>query len=146
LCVLASAASLAAPKVKPPAEPAKIKLSVQPDSVAAGDEVLLTVELAPIEGVKINQYPKIQVKIPAREGLVSAAEISLGSNTPPPEDDLASNYFKELKPLQLAFRLDAAAPAGDHELDAKVTYAYCMPASGFCSRKRVPVKIPVSVR
>ena len=133
---------------KPPKEPAKIKLSVDPGSVPPGGSARVTMELAPMDGVKINQYPKIQFKVPAQEGLVAAAETSLGNDTPPPEDKLEDNAFKELKPLHLTIDLDPAAPGGEHELDAKVTYAYCMTLDGekFCARKRAPVKIPVSVQ
>ena len=146
VALLAGGASLAGTQVKPPKVPAEIKLSVKPEAVAPGGSARITVELEPIEGVKINQYPKIQVKVPAQEGLVAAAETSMGSDKPPPEDNLAANAFKELKPLHLTIELDPAAPAGKHELDGKVTYAYCMSKSGFCARKRVPVKIPITVQ
>jgi hypothetical protein len=147
LAVLIIATTTAsAERVKPPANPAKIKLSVEPGSVAPGGSARVTLELEPMDGVKINQYPKIQLKVTAQEGLVGAAEASMGSDVPPTEENLEANSFKEINPLHLKIELDQAAPKGEHELDAKVTYAYCMSASGFCARKRVPVKIAISVQ
>jgi hypothetical protein len=132
--------------VRPPKVPANIKFSVIPESVSPGDVAKLTIELLPIDGVKINRYPKITVNIPAREGLVAEAKTSQGSDIPPPEDQLKSNYFKTLEPLQLTLEMDGAAASGKHELEGKLTYNYCMPANGFCARKRVPVTIPISVK
>ena len=144
--LFATVVTPAAEGAKPPKEPAKITLSVDPGSVAPGGSARVTVELAPMHGVKIKKYPKIQFKISAQEGLVEAAEVSLGDDALPPGSDLEDNAFKVMKPLHLTIKLDQAAPAGTYELDAKVTYAYCVSASGFCARKRERVKIPISVQ
>ena len=145
--LFAVVATPAANKVKPPENPAQIKLSVEPGSITPGGSARVTVELAPMDGVKINQYPKIQFKVTAEEGLVGAAAVSMGNDTPPAEENLKDNAFKELKPLHLTIELDQAAPKGKHELAGKVTYAYCMSGKDyFCARKRVSVKIPITVQ
>jgi hypothetical protein len=56
------------------------------------------------------------------------------------------NYFKTVDPLALLLSIDPAAETGTHELEAKLTYFYCVSASGFCAPKTVPVKFAVNVR
>ena len=144
--VAAIVLGLGAAPTSPPAVPAHITISVSPDAVRPGGEARVTVRLEPIQGVKINRYPKIKLQVPAQDGLVRAAEIAVGNSTPPPPDKLASNYFEELQPLSFTLFLNEAAPAGRHEIDGKLTYFYCIPASGFCAPHRTSVKIPVAVR
>ena len=142
--LLAAGAVAGQPEI--PAKPADIDIDVAPGTVAPGGQVEVTVTLDPIEGVKINRYPKIKLEVPAREGLVLANQAAMGSSTPPPPEKLLENYFEQVDPLKLTLTLDESAPAGRHELDGKLTYNYCVPAKGFCVPARVPVKIPVTVR
>jgi len=131
---------------KPPKNPAQISISVAPDAVAPGGEAQVTLELRPTEGVKINRYPKIKLTVPAAEGLVGEAEISIGNDAPPKPDEQKSNYFAKPEPLTLALTLEPDATSGRHEIAGKLVYFYCMPASGFCAPHRTPVTIPVVVR
>jgi hypothetical protein len=137
------ASALAAP-VKPPKNPAKIAIAVAPEAVAAGGQAEVTLSIAPIEGVKVNRYPQIKLKVAAVEGLVAEAEVKIGDTKPPPAGK-KSNYWEKVDPVKLTLAVDEAATSGDHEIDAKLTYFFCLPASGFCAPARVPVKIPVSV-
>lgn len=138
--------ALAAGAVEPPKEPAKIKLSVSPQPVAPGGSARLRVELEPIEGVKISRYPRIELQVQASEGLVEAAKAAMGSEVPPPPEKLETeNHFDHLEPLDLALSVGPAATEGQHELQGRLTFAYCMLRSGFCSRVRVPLKIPLVV-
>jgi len=143
---LAAAAALSAAPAKPPKEPAKLEISVTPQAVGAGEEARVTVHIRPIEGIKVNRYPKIKLEIPARQGLVGEARAEVGNDTPPPPEQLSSNYFETVDPVELTLRLDSAAPKGTHEIDGKLTYYYCVAASGFCAPARVPVKIALAVR
>ena len=102
-------------------------------------------QLTPIEGVKINRYPKIKLKVPAHSGLVEAGEAAVGNSAPPPPDKLDQNYFDVVEPLELLLNLDEAAPRGKHEIQGKLSYAYCVIASGYCAPVRVPVNIPVEI-
>lgn len=144
LLAIASTGPLAG--AKPPAKPAEIKFTVSPQSAAPGEPVTVHLELRPIEGVKLNRYPKVKLQVPAQEGLVAAAEAAVGNNAPPPADKMNTNYFEQFEGLDIELTLDGAATAGRHEIDGKLVYFYCMPASGFCAPHRTAVKIPLSVR
>jgi hypothetical protein len=104
------------------------------------------VRLQPKAGIKINRYPKIKLHVPAREGLVAEARVEVGNDRPPAPDAMEKNYFKVVDPVELRLPVDSAAPHGDHEVEAKLTYFYCVTESGFCAPKRVPIKIPLAVQ
>jgi hypothetical protein len=79
--------------------------------------------------------------------LVAAAEASIGNAAPPAADKLDANYFHgTVDPLKVSFRVDAAATQGPHEVPAKLSYFYCVAASGYCAPAKVAVSIPVTVR
>lgn len=142
---LASAARADGPQA-PKGDPAVISIAVAPESVAPGGEAAVTVRLLPASGIKINKYPRIKVIVPEKPGLVAASEVSLGNDAAPPPDKLETNYFKNIDPLLLKLKLDAAAPKGKQDIDGKVSYFYCVAASGYCAPAKVAVKIPVVVR
>jgi hypothetical protein len=131
---------------QPPEIPAHVSITVSPEAVAPGGAAQVTLRLAPIEGVKINRYPQVKLQVPAADGLVAEAEGRLGDSKAPAPGTKASNYFAEMEPLKLGLALDPGAARGTHEIDGKLVYYYCMPASGFCAPHRTQVKIPVVVR
>ena len=139
-------AALAAPGATQPAKPAKIEISVSPESIAPGGQAEVTVKLTPSSGVKINRYPKIKLSVPAQQGLVAEAEASVGNDSPPPIGDTDSNYFEVVEPVTLTLDLDDSISSGSHEIEGKLTYFYCVTKSGFCAPSKAPVKIAVSVR
>jgi hypothetical protein len=143
---IAAATWVALASVKPPAEPAKLDLTVSPKTAAAGDEVEVTLRLRPKPGIKVNRYPRITLKVAAVEGLVGAGQASVGNDEPPPPDKLETNYFKTVDPVVLRLTLDAAASSGEHVVSGDVKYFYCVAASGFCAPKKVTVQIPVTVQ
>ncbi len=125
----------------------KIGVSVSPPSIAAGSDTSVTVRLDPKSGIKLNKYPKIKLQVPAVAGLVDSAEQSLGNSAPPPADQLESNYFHGgVDPLTVTLHLDAKAEKGPHEIRAKLSYFYCVAASGYCAPAKTEVTIPVTVR
>lgn len=130
----------------PAGENATLQLMVDPTPVAAGTEAKVTAQLLPNAGIKINKYPKIKLAVAEQVGMVAAAEGSVGSSTPPPPEEIESNYFKTVDPVALSLKVDAKAAKGKHEIPAKLTYFYCVAASGYCAPARVNVKIPVEVR
>jgi hypothetical protein len=146
LVALSSVGFLAAQPARPPKEPAKLEISVAPDALEAGGLATITVRLHPKDGIKINRYPKIKLEVSETPGLVHEAKVEMGDAKPPPPEKMSTNYYKEVDPVELELRLDAEAPSGSHEVDAKLTYYYCVAASGFCAPARVPIKIPVDVR
>ncbi len=133
-------------EARPPAEPAKIRISVTPAEVARGGRAEVTLELTAAVGVKINRYPKVKLSIAPREGLVSGGEATLGNDAPPPPDQTEGNYFHGVEPIRVGLGVDPSAAPGRHELDATVTYFYCVTASGFCAPSRNSVKVPIQVR
>jgi hypothetical protein len=146
LLALALPAAAVAGPVKPPAVPAKIQIAVSPEGVAPGGQASVTVQLRPIDGIKINRYPKIKLEVPEQPLLGSSSELQIGNDAPPPPESADDNYFDEVDPLELSLEIDDDATAGEHEVEGKLTYYYCVIASGFCAPARVQVKIPVVVR
>jgi hypothetical protein len=143
--LLAAGLAVAAPTPEKEA-PARIDISVSPESVTAGGETRVRVQLVPSSGIKINRYPRIKLEVPAQEGLVLASEASVGNSAPPPAGETEANYFKAVDPVQLDLHLAGNVEPGRHEIPAKLTYYYCVAASGYCAPSRVQVKIPVTVR
>ena len=108
---------------------------------------MVTVKLDPKTGIKLNKYPKIKLMIPAVPGLVDKAEQSIGNPAPPPADQLDANYFHgKIDPLTITLHLDAQAAKGQHDIIAKLSYFYCVAASGYCAPAKAELKIPVTVR
>jgi hypothetical protein len=141
-CTLVGAGEAA----KPPAVPAKIEISVSPESVPAGGKAEASLQLTPIQGVAINRYPKISLKIAELEGVVGGAESKVGDDAPPPPEQTGGNYFDKVDPIKIVIAMDKAAKPGEHEIEAKLKYYYCVKKSGFCAPKRATVKIPIEVR
>lgn len=144
--LIVSVALSAGPGAIPAGENATLKILVEPTPAAAGTEARVTAQLVPNAGIKINKYPKIKLAVAEQAGLVAPAEASVGASAPPPPEDLESNYFKTIDPVSLPLKLDPKAAKGKHEIPARLTYFYCVAASGYCAPARVNVKIPVEVR
>jgi hypothetical protein len=131
----------------PPDTPVKVSVAVAPQTIGAGADTVVTVKLDPKKGIKLNKYPKIKLQIPAVAGLVEAAEQSLGNPAPPPADQLDANYFHgSIDPLTITLHLDAQAAKGQHDILAKLSYFYCVAASGYCAPAKAELKIPVTIR
>ena len=143
-CGLAIGCATAEPP-RPPERPATVDVEVLPEAVTTGGETAVTVRLEPVKGIKINRYPEATLRVEA-SALVAAAEARIGSATPPPPEKMATNYFDRVDPLQLTLEVAEGAAAGVHEIDATLSYFYCMPANGFCAPKRESVRIPLTVR
>jgi len=127
--------------------PVNLVVSVDPAPVTPGQDASATVRLTPKPGIKLNKYPKIKLQIPAADGLVAAAEVSMGNSAPPSADNLDANYYHgDVDPLVVTLHVDAAASHGRHEVPAKLSYFYCVAASGYCAPAKVAVSIPVTVR
>jgi len=145
---LAAALGTAAPadNVKPPEKPADVLVTVTPERSNPGGEVRVRVRLEPIRGVKINRYPKIKLTVPEQAGLVAAGEAEVGNAAPPPPGgDPEANYYDRVDPLDLSLTLDPAIAPGHHEIEGRLVYAYCVSASGFCTRTKVPLRIPLTI-
>jgi hypothetical protein len=147
LLALSSTVGAFAAEASPADAPVKLVVSVDPRAVVAGGSASATIKLIPKAGIKLNKYPKIKLQIPAAAGLIDAVEGSMGNSAPPPADNLDANYYHgEVDPLTVTFHVDAAAVPGRHEIVAKLSYFYCVAASGYCAPAKVPVAIPVTVR
>ena len=49
-------------------------------------------------------------------------------------------------PIVLELGIDEKASAGTHDVESRLTYYYCVKASGFCAPKRLAVNLPITVR
>lgn len=147
LTVSAASASPGAPPAAADPAPVKISIAVAPEPVGPGSEAAVTLKLDPKPGIKLNKYPKIKLQVPAVDGLVAAAEQSIGNPAPPPADQLDANYYHgNVDPLTLTLHLDTQAAKGRHDLHAKLSYFYCVAASGYCAPGKTEVTIPVTIR
>jgi hypothetical protein len=149
IALVAFSTTPASPDARPGSAdpPIKISVSVSPESVPSGSEAAVTVQLDPKPGIKLNKYPKIKLQVPEVAGLVAAAEQSMGNPSPPPADQLDANYFHgSVDPLKVTLHMDAQAAKGRHDLHAKLSYFYCVAASGYCAPGKAEVTIPVMVR
>jgi hypothetical protein len=136
-----------APAQNSDAPPVKVAVTVSPAAVAAGSDAQATLQLTPNPGIKLNKYPKIKLQLPAEPGVAAAAEASIGNTAPPPADHLDANYYKgEVDPLVVKVHLDSGAARGTHDLRGKLSYFYCVAASGYCAPAKVDVTVPVAVR
>jgi len=145
-CLLALlVVTTAAASPKPPEMPATIDVAVAPTAVSAGESAHVTVQLEPIDGVQINRYPRITLKLAGRDGLAADAEVMVGNSAPPEPGKMDANYFDRVDPLNLEIVTDAGAPAGTHTLNGELTYFYCVKASGFCAPKKTSVAIPLQI-
>jgi hypothetical protein len=145
LTALIAADCTTAGSPEPPAVPASFKVEVTPASVLPGGEARVRLSLSAAEGVKINRYPRIKLEVPAIDGVVAAAEGSVGNDKAPPPGKMETNYFKKVDPVEVTLSVDPGAALGDHDIAAKLTYFYCVAASGFCAPKTVPVEISLRV-
>jgi hypothetical protein len=127
-------------------DPVDLKVTVQSVAVSPGSAVQVKVELTPKSGYKLNRYPKISLKVPAVDGTVAAASVTVGNDAPPPLDKQDKNYFKVVDPLILDLELDESMSPGNHTILGKLKYFYCVAASGYCSMMRTEVLIPVTVK
>jgi hypothetical protein len=130
----------------PAADPVRVKVSVRPEAVAPGGRFVATFELLPAAGIKVTRYPKVSIEVPAQEGVAAPASKAIGSDRPPDENALDSNYFEKLEPIPLDIEVDRSAPRGRRELAARLRYAYCVAASGTCVPVRKEVRFPITVR
>jgi hypothetical protein len=140
-----AADGVAAETPKPPAVPAHFELEVHPAVVSPGSQTQVLLQLSPVDGVKINRYPRVRLNVPETSGLVGAIEGSVGNDKAPPPGEMDANYFKKVDPVRITLAIDANAAVGMHEIPAKLTYFYCVKASGFCAPKTVSVEIPLRV-
>lgn len=134
---------LAAPP-RVPENPATITIDVAPAAVSAGGQAEVTLKLEAKAGIKIARYPQIKLLVPAEQGLVAEAESRIGSSKPPPPDKLSTNYWSEVDPVTLTLVLDDAVAPGAYEIEAKLTYFFCVDGE-FCAPARASVKIPLAV-
>jgi hypothetical protein len=143
LCV---SAAPAAPAPSITDQPATLKVEVAPATVASGGQARVTLTLQAADGVKINRYPKVRFSVDEQPGLVSGAETTVGSDSPPPVEQTEGNYFESVDPLTLKLAVDDRASTGSHEIEGQLVYYYCVTKSGFCAPKKTPVKIALNVR
>ena len=121
--------------------------TVSQQSAGPGSDASVLVKLDPKPGIKLNKYPKIKLQVPAVDGLVAGAEQSVGNTAPPAADQLEANYFHGgVDPLNLTLHIDPAAAKGRREIHAKLSYFYCVAASGYCAPAKTELTIPVTIR
>ena len=147
LCALASFAVGSVLATTPPKEPAKIAIQVEPMTIVAGEDALIELTLTPKDGIKINKYPKIKLEIPEMLGVHPAVIEQIGEDAPPPIDRTDDNYYgaEGVPPVQVRLPIEDGAAEGRYELDAKLTYFYCVKKSGFCAPAKIPVIIGFDV-
>ena len=128
--------------------PAKVlvKAEIMPLSAPArrGSHALTTLVLTPPEGIKINRYPPITLKLTAPKGItLDAAEIKQGSSEPIEDPD--DFPFKTIEPMKIGFKVEPGAALGKTSVKGKVNFVYCVAKSGYCERTTQDVGFDVTV-
>ena len=100
----------APPSSAPPKEPARIEITVSPESVSPGGSADVTLRLTPKSGIRINRYPKIKLTVSEQEGLRGDAEVAIGDDAPPPPEHKGGNYFETVDPVRLRIDLHSRLP------------------------------------
>lgn len=132
---------------KPPKIPAVVEIEAAPSPAAPGDSLAVVVRLTPVDGVKLNRYPKLSLDVPAVDGLVAAARVELGSEAPPRPGSGVDNYWDgDSLTVELDLPVDGAAARGEHRVPGRLRYFFCVAESGFCARESVDVTIPLTIR
>jgi hypothetical protein len=121
---------------------------VSPATPGTNGSPKVELRFEPIEGVKINRYPKIKVHIPLQDGVPHASDAFIGDDYPPAGDQplAATNYFKEEPTVSLPLPLSPDVAAGTHEFIGKTSFSYCVPASNFCKLYKGVFKIPYTTQ
>lgn len=119
----------------------KLTVTQSPDPGKPGAAVKISVAVEPPEGIKLNQYPGITLKVTPPAGLtLDSNEAFVG--TKKPIDDPEQFGFKHIDPLVLQGKVGGG---GTKTLEGTLSFFYCVKASGYCAPGKMPVKIPVKV-
>ncbi|GAB4222142.1 MAG: hypothetical protein Kow0062_18180 [Acidobacteriota bacterium] len=134
------AAPAAAGKDKAPRVTARV--AVDPSPARPGEPVRISVRLEPPEGVTLNRYPGITLKIDHVEGLdVASREVFVGTRKP--VTDVEKFAFEKVPPLVV----EGVAGAGSRRglIRGELKYFYCVKKSGFCAPASRPLEITVPI-
>lgn len=133
--------SEAATKRKPPT--LAIRSAQIPDPASPGKEAEVLLEISAPEGVVLNRYPGVTVKVLPGRGVAPArAEVFVGSKTP--IDDPDRFYFDS--PVRVRMRMRAlSGPDRVRNVPAEVSFFYCVKKSGYCAPGRQSFAIPFRV-
>ena len=141
LATIGTSIAAAAPA---PAEEVKVVVTPPPTPVAQGSHAEATLVLSPPQGIKINRFPPITLKLQAPKGIsLDSAELRQGSTEPleNPEDF----PFKTLDPMKIRFAVAPAASPGKARITGKLNFVFCVARSGYCERTTRDVGFDVTV-
>lgn len=124
----------------------ELKVTVAQDPAAArrGQSAKVRVTVAPPEGIKLNQYPGITLKVAPAAGLSVARPEAFVGLTEPLDDPEKFGFPGPIDPLVLDVKVDGGA-AGTRTLDGTIKFFFCVKASGYCAPGEMKVKLPVKV-
>jgi hypothetical protein len=129
-----------------PARADRVEVSaryVPPAKPGANGAVAVTFEPKDPD-VHVNHDPAPRLKLDPEQ------RVLLDKQPPPPRrggsaDVEAAGFFEPGTPVTFAVALAPAAPRGDHEVKATVTYFYCSKREGWCRKGTSELEIPVAV-
>ena len=122
----------------------KVVVTAPAAPLPAGSRGETTLLLTPPNGIHINRYPPVTLKLQAPPGIkLDAPELKQGS--PTPIDDPEDFPFKVIEPMKIGFSVDPAAPQGKARVSGKLNFVYCIARSGYCQRTTRDVGFDVTV-
>ncbi len=121
----------------------KLTVTQSPDPGRPGQELEVRVAVAPPEGITLNRYPGITLKIDKAPGVaLRDKEAFVGVRKP--LDDPAEFPFKSIDPLKL-YATPASGVGSRTTLEGTLKFFYCVKKSGYCAPGEMKVKVPVKI-
>jgi hypothetical protein len=125
--------------------PADVKILITPPgALQPGSRGETKFLLSPPEGIHINRFPAVAIRLTAPGGIVlDRAEVRMGSEQP--IDDPEEFPFKTIEPMTVAFKVDPAVKPGTYPVTGKMKFVTCVVKSGYCAPNTRDVSFDVTV-
>ncbi len=121
----------------------KLDVAVEPSPAKPGEAATVKVSIVPPEGIALNRYPGITLRIDKADRAVLAAnEAFVGSKKPIKE--VSEFAFTTIDPLVLTVTPQPGGGA-TRQLEGELKFFYCVKASGYCAPGTQAVKLDVPV-
>jgi len=128
-------------KPKPPR--LEIAVTQSPEPARPGDAAEVTLAVSTPEGIVLNRYPGITLRIGEAHGVEAPhGEVFVGSKKPIRDEH--AFYFKTPVPIRFTLVPAAGAPPLV-KVPAKLSFFYCVKKSGYCAPGHQEIEIPLRV-
>lgn len=137
----------------------EIRVEAKVDSLTKGAGGVVTVDLKPMKGVKLNKIPplhivvegagiltldKKEVTLPGKKEMKKLDDLFMDALMDP-KADMSQFYFPELKPFLFPFTL-TRKPSSKTQVKVKIAYTYCTIKDGFCAPREKKFNVPLTMK